>query len=152
MAELSNQLMAFTVLAYLGAMVCYAAEYAFGKRSHIGRAAVRPAQQLVGAGGPPVTDEMESPIQPAEPRDRGALLGRIAVGFNVLALLLHLGTLVTRGVAADRMPWGNMYEFILSVSFVGSAAWLGILFRRPGIRHLGLFVALTMVSCSARTG
>jgi cytochrome c-type biogenesis protein CcsB len=145
MAELSNQLMAFTVLAYLGAMVGYAAEYAFGKRSHIGRAAVRPAQQLVGAGGPPVVDEVESPIRPAEARDRGALLGWIAVGFNVLALLLHLGALVTRGVAADRMPWGNMYEFILSVSFVGSAAWLVVLLRRPGIRHLGLFVALIMV-------
>ena len=65
MAELSNQLMPFTVLAYLGAMVCYAAEYAFGKRSHIGRAAARPAQQLVGAGGPPVIEEAASPVQPA---------------------------------------------------------------------------------------
>jgi hypothetical protein len=50
MAELSNQLMALTVLAYLAAMVCYAGEYAFGDRSHIGRAAARPARQLVGAG------------------------------------------------------------------------------------------------------
>jgi hypothetical protein len=49
MAELSNQLMALTVLAYLAAMICYAGEYAFGKRSHIGRAATR---QLVGSGGP----------------------------------------------------------------------------------------------------
>jgi cytochrome c-type biogenesis protein CcsB len=153
MAELSNQLMAITVLGYLAAMVCYAAEYAFGNRSHIGRAAARPARQLVGAGAPAVDGPvrkgpLEQPVE-AEPgtpvRDRGELLGRIAVGFNVLALLLHLGTLVTRGVAADRMPWGNMYEFTLSVSFVGSAVWLGMLARRPGIRHLGLFVALTMV-------
>ncbi len=154
MAELSNQLMAVTVLAYLAAMVCYAAEYAFGDRSHIGRAAARPARQLVGAGAP-VDDQpavagpaaVEGAVtEPAAPkRDRGALLGGVGVGFNVLALLLHLGTLVTRGVAADRMPWGNMYEFILSVSFVGSAVWLGMLSRRPGIRHLGLFVALTMV-------
>jgi cytochrome c-type biogenesis protein CcsB len=144
MAELSNQLMAFTVLAYLAAMVSYAAEYAFGKRSHIGRAASRPSRELVGAGGPPVVGQkVDLPPEPG--LDRGALIGRIAVGLNVLALLLHLATLVTRGVAADRMPWGNMYEFILSVSFVGSAAWLGVLLRRPGIRHLGLFVALTMV-------
>jgi cytochrome c-type biogenesis protein CcsB len=141
MAELSNQLMALTVLAYLAAMVCYAAEYAFGDRSHIGRAATR---ELVGAGGPAViVSPIEEP-QPA-PRDRGRMLGLIAVGFNALALLLHLGTLVTRGVAADRMPWGNMYEFTLSVSFVGSAAWLAVLARRPGIRHLGLFVTLTLV-------
>ena len=145
MAELSNQLMALTVLAYLAAMVCYAAEYAFGNRSHIGRAATR---ELVGAGGPPVVESpvVESPVQETPPqKDRGRLLGGIAVGFNVLALLLHLGTLVTRGVAADRMPWGNMYEFTLSVSFVGSVAWLAVLARRPGIRHLGLFVTLTLV-------
>jgi cytochrome c-type biogenesis protein CcsB len=38
-----------------------------------------------------------------------------------------------------------MYEFILSVTFVGSAAWLAVLSRRPGIRHLGLFVTLALV-------
>jgi cytochrome c-type biogenesis protein CcsB len=143
MAELSNQLMALTVLAYLAAMVCYAAEYAFGNRSHIGRAATRSAHELVGAGGPPVVSPVEEVAAP--PRDRGRTLGLVAVGFNVLAVLLHLGTLVTRGVAADRMPWGNMYEFTLSVSFVGAAAWLAVLARRPGIRHLGLFVSLTLV-------
>ena len=134
MAELSNQLMAITVLAYLAAMVCYAGEYAFGKRSHIGRAAARPARQLVGAGGPAATEDPVARDIP-ETRDRAALVGKVAVGFNVLAVLLHLGALVTRGIAADRMPWGNMYEFILSVSFVGSAAWLGVLLRRPAIRH-----------------
>ena len=41
MAELSNQLMVVTVLAYLAAMVCHAAEYSFGARSHIGRAGTR---------------------------------------------------------------------------------------------------------------
>jgi hypothetical protein len=43
------------------------------------------------------------------------------------------------------MPWGNMYEFILSVTFVGSAAWLVVLSLRPAVRHLGLFVTLALV-------
>ena len=64
MAELSNQLMALTVLVYLAAMVSYAGEYAFGNRSRIGRAAARPARQLVGAGAP-VDDE---PVELAEAR------------------------------------------------------------------------------------
>ena len=152
MAELSNQLLVVTVLAYLAAMVCHAAEYSFGARSHIGRAAARPARQLVGAGAPvtddpPVADD-EAPVvndEPAPKKDRGALLGQIAVWVTGFGLLAHLATLVTRGIAADRMPWGNMYEFILSVTFVGSAVWLGVVIRRPGIRHLGLFVALVMV-------
>ena len=139
MAELSNQLMALAVLAYLAAMVAYAGEYAFGSKSRIGRAAVRPARQLVGAGAP--VDEVDEPVvDPPAPDKRGNLVGWVAVGFNVLALLLHLGALVSRGIAADRMPWGNMYEYILSATFVGSAVWVGVLVRRPAIRHIGLFV------------
>ena len=154
MAELSDQLMAFTVLAYLAAMICYAAEYAFGNRSHIGRAATRPTRQLVGAGGPepveppagdvqPPTADAEPPARPA--RDRGVLIGLIGVGLTWLAFALHLGTVVTRGIAANRMPWGNMYEFILAVTLVGAAVWLGVLTRKPAVRHLGLFTSLALV-------
>ena len=154
MAELSNQLMAAAVLVYLAAMVGYAGEYAFGRRSRIGRAAVRPAQtrQLVGAGAPaddvavgdvpPVVADV--PVRPSW-RDRGELIGRIAVGLNVVAVLLHLGALVTRGVAADRMPWGNMYEYILAVTFIASAVWMGVVLTRPAVRHLGLFATLALV-------
>src|SRR5690349_23641704 len=99
MADWSNQLMAVTVLTYLAAMVCYAAEYAFGNRSHIGRAAARPAHQLVGAGAPlqvPPTDDV---VEAAPPKDRGARLGLIGVGLTWLAFALHLSTVVTRGLA-----------------------------------------------------
>jgi cytochrome c-type biogenesis protein CcsB len=144
MAEWSNHLLAVTVLAYLAAMICYAAEYAFGNRSHVGRAAKRPARQLVGAGAPVVADD-PTPVTTRPVRDLGAVVGRVAVGINWLGLALHLAALVTRGLAADRMPWGNMYEFIMSVTFVGSAVWLGVQTRRPAIRHLGLFVTLALV-------
>src|SRR3954464_15957303 len=50
MEALSNQLLVVTVLAYLVAMVCHAAEYAFGTRSHAQPAALR--RELVTAGGP----------------------------------------------------------------------------------------------------
>ena len=140
MAELSNQLMAFTVLAYLAAMICYAGEYAFGKRSRIGRAATR---ELVGAGAP-VEPVVKLPAE-APAVGRGEWAGRIAVGLNVLALVLHFATTATRGLAAERMPWGNMYEYILSAGLVGSAAWVVVLLRKPALRHLGLFVSLTLV-------
>ncbi|AGZ38558.1 c-type cytochrome biogenesis protein CcsB [Actinoplanes friuliensis] len=145
MADWSNQLMALTVLAYLAAMVCYAAEYAFGNRSHIGRAATRPAQQLVGAGAPVSPPPDDLVVEEPPKRDRGALLGLIGVGLNWLAFALHFATVVTRGLAADRMPWGNMYEFILVVTLVASAVWLGVLTRKPTVRHLGLFAALALV-------
>jgi cytochrome c-type biogenesis protein CcsB len=147
MGALSNHLMAFTVLAYLAAMVGYAGEYAFGDRSRIGRAAARPARQLVGAGAPvPPDGDVAAPAEPPVERvGAGEWAGRIALGLNALAVLLHFGALATRGVAADRMPWGNMYEYILSATFVASAVWLGIVLRRPAVRHLGLFATLAMV-------
>jgi len=149
---LSNQLMALTVLVYLAAMVSYAGEYAFGSRSLIGRAAARPAaaRQLVGAGGPaadePAADEPAAPVEYPDKADRRReWVARVAVALNALGLLLHLGTLATRGLAADRMPWGNMYEYILSAAFVASAVWLGVVLRRPAVRHLGLFATLALV-------
>ena len=147
MAAVSNQLMAVTVLAYLAAMVAHAAEYAFGARSPVGRAAIRPARALVGAGAPthPGSLDPAPPHLAADRPGRAVWAGHAAVALFTLGLLGHLATLVTRGVAAGRMPWGNMYEFILSVTFVGAVAWLGVLSRRPTVRHLGLFVALVLV-------
>ncbi|TWH67830.1 cytochrome c-type biogenesis protein CcsB [Micromonospora olivasterospora] len=43
------------------------------------------------------------------------------------------------------MPWGNMYEYVLTVSFIGVAAWLVVLWKRPSLRRLGLFLTLVMV-------
>jgi len=71
--------------------------------------------------------------------------GWFAVAATVLGSLVHLGALVTRGIAAGRLPWGNMYEFVLSITFVGVAAWLLLLYRRPTLRPLGLFVCLVML-------
>src|SRR6188768_717373 len=120
MAELSDQLLVATVLAYLAAMICHAAEYAFGTKSHIGRAALRPERELVLAGGPAVAPgqpemlpvdhvapaEPVDPIEPVEPNAwRSALIGRAAVVVTVLAAVAHIGTLVTRGIAAERVPW-----------------------------------------------
>jgi cytochrome c-type biogenesis protein CcsB len=159
MSALSDQLLIVTVLAYLLAMMGYAAEFAFGARGAVARAATRTAagsreRVLVTVGGGKTADGGDahtgSPVQPAtQPRDvargRAALLGRFAVTLTVVGYLAHLSTVVTRGIAAGRVPWGNMYEFVLAVCLVGATAWLVLLARRPGVRHLGLFVTLALV-------
>jgi cytochrome c-type biogenesis protein CcsB len=150
MAELSNQLLVVAILGYLVAMVCHAAEYAFGNRSTVGRGSVRPARELVAVGaGAPTPDapaaDAAAPVGDGS-RNRPAMLaGRAAVLVTVLAAVAHLGALATRGLAAGRMPWGNMYEYILWATFVATAAWLYLLRRYPTVRHLGLFVALAQV-------
>ena len=64
---------------------------------------------------------------------------RIAVAMTWLALLLHAGAVVTRGVSASRVPWGNMYEFTLTGSAVVTAVFAVTLLRRD-LRFLGAFV------------
>jgi cytochrome c-type biogenesis protein CcsB len=73
------------------------------------------------------------------------VLGAVAVWFTVLAVAAHAAVLVTRGLAAGRVPWGNMYEFVLALSLVGALTWLVLLFTRPNLRPLGLFVTLALV-------
>ncbi|MBQ0905830.1 c-type cytochrome biogenesis protein CcsB [Micromonospora sp. U21] len=149
MSALSDNLVTFAILAYLVAMISHAVEYALGNtRARV--AAAVPTRELVGAGvgggGVPASPAPVSPSAvPGRSARRARIAGLVAVGATALAAALHLGALVTHGIAADRMPWGNMYEFVLTVTFVGVAAWLVVLWRRPSLRKLGLFLTLVMV-------
>ncbi|NLU80170.1 c-type cytochrome biogenesis protein CcsB [Micromonospora sp. HNM0581] len=154
MSALSDQLVSIATLVYLLAMISHAVEYALGS-SRAGAVAA-PARELVGAavagdtpvagrtGGGAVVSTVAAGRAGRTAR-RASLGGRIAVGLTAVAAVLHLVALVARGVAAERMPWGNMYEFVLTVSFIGVAAWLVVLVKWPFLRRLGLFLTLVMV-------
>src|SRR5262245_5908158 len=147
MAELSRLLLIVALLLYLTAMMCYLVEFAFGRRGAIARVATRPAREreLVGAGGPTIASPVSpAPAAAAAGRDGTDRIGLAGVAFTVAAALVHASVLVTRGIAAGRVPWGNMYEFVIALSFVGAVAWLVLLTRRPALRSLGLFVTLVL--------
>ena len=160
MAAWSDRLLVVTVLCYLAAMVVHAAQQAGhdgvepvrrGRRRQatMVAAAVRGAAPRQGGDDdPPVTAGMTSTV----PRRLMPVLDRAAVVATVVGASAHLGTLITRGVAAGRMPWGNMYEFILSVTFVGAATWVSVGLRRPAIRSVGLFVMLALVMLLGAAG
>ncbi|MEV4692119.1 c-type cytochrome biogenesis protein CcsB [Micromonospora echinospora] len=149
MSALSDQLVTYAILVYLIAMISHAVEFALGNARKAPAAA--PARELVGAGVGGAGGTVDEPVVPGTPPrpDRSAaravLAGRIAGWLTVLAAALHLGAVVTRGVAADRMPWGNMYEFVLTGTWIGMAAWLVVLWKQPWLRRLGLFLTLVMV-------
>src|SRR5690606_11496425 len=151
MAVLSDDLLMVAILAYCAAMVCHAAEYAFGARAaaHTNR---HGAQTPVAAGAttgggtavltapPVVISEPSARRRPSWlPRTR---LGLLAVASLLFAAVVHVATVVTRGLAAGRLPWGNMYEFILTATLTGVVVWLVVLYRFPAVRLLGLFLAL----------
>jgi cytochrome c-type biogenesis protein CcsB len=145
MATLSDTLLQVAVVLYLAAMVGYLVEFAFGRRGAVARVAARPDRDLVAVGAaPPPVPVDPSPPPPVVERGRAAAFGAIAVGLSVIALIVHIGVLVTRGLAAGRVPWGNMYEFVITLTAVASLAWLILLVRRPALRPLGVFTAAAL--------
>jgi cytochrome c-type biogenesis protein CcsB len=143
MASLSDQLLVVTILAYLAAMLCYAAEYAFGTRGVVARAAER---EFAAVGGRDSADR-EDLSRLAEPSGSriSERIGTAAVLLTVVGVLVQTVTLVTRAVAADRVPWGNLYEFLLVLTLVGAVSWLVVLRVRPAMRQLGLLVTALLV-------
>ncbi|WP_309977807.1 c-type cytochrome biogenesis protein CcsB [Agromyces sp. 3263] len=84
----------------------------------------------------------------AAPPARGASVAwgrspalRVAVAMTVVAWLLHLAADVTRGLAAGRVPWANMYEFALTGTLVITTVYLLVLVvAKHDLRFLGTFV------------
>jgi cytochrome c-type biogenesis protein CcsB len=141
LANLSNQLMLGTVLLYVVAMFAYAADRAFGKsRSGAVRAE---AKVLAGAGGPDAVEASER-AEDAEEESEGRDWGRFAVMFTVLGWGVQLAEIVTRGEAAHRIPWGNMYEFITAITCAAVLAFLVVAVRYR-VYSLGLFVMAPVV-------
>ncbi|WP_439592729.1 c-type cytochrome biogenesis protein CcsB [Microbacterium sp.] len=76
----------------------------------------------------------------APPSQRPRLVwARIGTSLTVLGFLFHLGGDVTRGIAAGRVPWSNMYEFSLTGTLLIVAVYLAVLFRYD-LRFLGTFI------------
>jgi cytochrome c-type biogenesis protein CcsB len=135
MSALSDHLFSVTVALYSLAVVAFCAQLAFGRRQ------VR-TPELVGAGAPVAAGRPDT--EPAEDT-RGRRWGLVAMGLTVLGALTQAGVLLFRGLATDRLPWGNMYEFATATVLVAVVAFVIFAVRVPALRHLGLFVLAPVV-------
>ncbi|MGQ0467720.1 MAG: c-type cytochrome biogenesis protein CcsB [Sporichthyaceae bacterium] len=134
LAMASDRLIYFAIVVYSLAMVALLAEWAFGSRAPAAQAAVR---ELATVGGP---SSVSADLPPAEPAlGKAERMGRIGLALTWLAFGLHFGSVVTRGLAVDRVPWGNMYEFSSTAALAGVGVFLGLT-RRHDVRWLGVFV------------
>jgi cytochrome c-type biogenesis protein CcsB len=75
-------------------------------------------------------------------------------GLTVAAagIALNAGAATARGLAADRVPWGNLYEVSILLGLVLVAGYLVWAWRRPETRSLGPFVLLPAVLAIAAGG
>lgn len=90
-----------------------------------------------GAGG------ISGPAKKGEPRwrdQRGTFSLKLAMVLTWLAFAVHLAATVMRGIAAERVPWSNMFEYSLTSSLLIVAVFLGVQFWSD-MRFLGTFIS-----------
>ena len=94
-----------------------------------------------GAGAGPAV------AAPSRWRAGGAPAGpwiRAALGLTVLGLATQILGIVTRGMAEHRVPWGNMYEFVMAITCAAVIAFLALSFRFR-VYAVGLFLMAPIV-------
>ncbi|HEY0448394.1 c-type cytochrome biogenesis protein CcsB [Actinophytocola sp.] len=134
-AVLSDWLFTSAVGGYMLAALLSATEYVLARR---------PASQPAMAGAAPAPATAPTPALAPAPTTAlplGDRLGRVGVSVTVLGALLHLASVVLRGFATARVPWGNMYEYLSAFGLVAVGAWLSVLRRHP-VRRIAVFVLL----------
>jgi len=145
MSTYSSLALVTSVVFYLLALFAHAAEWASARRTAEVSTADERELVTVGAGGDgarpassqPATSRPPDPEQPGSARLE--MYGRLGVVLTGMGLVLAVTGVVLRGLAAQRAPWGNMYEFITSAMVFVVAAYL-VLVAVWGMRWLGLLV------------
>jgi cytochrome c-type biogenesis protein CcsB len=152
LANLSHYSFVATVVAYALAVLAFACDFAFG-RDALGplRPAREPAADLVAVGaapnspGPGTSEPGSTPAVPVagpgtgrEARGMGRWV-RVAIWLTALGLVAHVLGVVSRGLAVHRVPWGDMYEFVTTVTCVAVIFFFALMLRYRAYR-LGLFV------------
>src|SRR3954449_4163474 len=93
--QISNYAVASATVVLGLAFIAYVAQWGFARN-------VAPDRALVGAGA--------SAPAPVEEADRSDVAGGIGLSLTGLAWFVLLVGVIARGLSAQRVPWGNMYE------------------------------------------
>jgi cytochrome c-type biogenesis protein CcsB len=147
---LSNQAIAAAGVVYFLALLAHLAEWSLLRKVPVEAAVEAREPVAVGAGAP--VDPPASATPDERTTERVAMSARLGLLLTVIAAGVHLVALVARGMAAEpaRVPWGNMYEFTISGTFVVAALYLatrkrfGLAWMAPIV--VGVVLALLMVA------
>ncbi|WP_394296390.1 c-type cytochrome biogenesis protein CcsB [Nocardiopsis alba] len=143
MASISDTLIITMVVTYAVALLLFALEAAFGRRTEIEESRRWRRRAYRTEEGPPsevITTERTARRTTA-PRNT---LGRIALFVTGAGFLFSLVQVITRGLAAGRWPWGNMFEFIVTLCLVAVGSLLYASWRYRA-RFLGVFVLVPVL-------
>ncbi|HVE74410.1 MAG TPA: c-type cytochrome biogenesis protein CcsB [Mycobacteriales bacterium] len=158
LGELSDALLVVTVIGYALAMLGFAADSAINRARRAVPAAADAEPAALLATGAVRATPLDPRGLPADPGLAGAdtpppgsvtpfraRAATIAMGLTAGAALIHVASVVLRGFAAGRVPWGNMYEFSSAVALTAVVAFLVLVARGTVDRRLGAFVMVPVV-------
>ncbi|WP_261167137.1 c-type cytochrome biogenesis protein CcsB [Microbacterium sp. Marseille-Q6965] len=145
--DTSSVILIWTAIAiYALAFIAYAVDLAKRSQQSIEVKDAERRRETVGVAAPgarggSVALDGETAPEADVPAGAGkrAVFGRIGTVLTALAFLFHLGGTVLRGIAAQRVPWSNMWEFAMTGTLLITAVYLGVLFFRD-LRFLGTFM------------
>jgi cytochrome c-type biogenesis protein CcsB len=124
------------IAIYAAAFVAYAFDLARRSQATADAQNVRESV-LVGAGGGSTTASAGTSGSGTAPQR--FVMARIGTSLTVLGFLFHLAAAITRGIAAGRVPWANLYEFAMMGTLLIIAVFLVVL-TRIDLRFLGTFI------------
>lgn len=124
------------IAIYAAAFVAYAFDLARRSQATADAQNVRESV-LVGAGGGGVA--ASAPASGSGTAPQRFVMARIGTSLTVLGFLFHLAAAITRGIAAGRVPWANLYEFAMMGTLLIIAVFLVVL-TRIDLRFLGTFI------------
>ncbi len=106
----------------------------------------RPAVFARAGAGTVVDAGQSAPgrVVPVERASGGQRFVNMGYAVALVGMLAHLGSIVTRGIATSRAPWGNMYEFI-SLTMIACLVGGLIALRAPENRKYLAFVVATVL-------
>lgn len=158
LAQASNAMVYGSMTAFTGAMVAFSISLAKGRRLEtIETSAQRTsASHQVRMGSTATLDKPSVSTSVSGDGDlgEGRRAGNIGMSLTWLGTLLLGLAILFRGLSANRVPMGNMYEFSLAAGFAVSLTyclmsisrdlrWLGVFITVPVLLDLGL--ALTVL-------
>ena len=106
-----------------------------------------PAGAAAQAAGGDAAGTGPAVAMPSRWRAGGAPAGpwiRAALALTVIGLATQILGIITRGMAEHRVPWGNMYEFVMAITCAAVIAFLALSFRFR-VYAVGLFLMAPIV-------
>ncbi len=134
----------YSTLSLYSAMAVYAIAFVFfavdlaNRSGGVAQAGAQPVAAQA-AGGSTLTltrTHTSAPTAVSVSRSRAM---RVGFGLTIVGFLFHAAATVLRGIAAERVPFANMYEFSLTATLTIVAVYLAVQFF-VDLRFLGVLV------------